>query len=184
MNIRTRTAAISLLVALGAGPAMADHNYGQSDAIYDYARVVRSEPIVRYVTVTTPVQECWTDTEYYTVAHRPRGTAGGAIVGAIIGGVIGNQFGHGHHRDNATVLGTLAGAAIGSEVASARAGGYETTEYSRPVRRCETNYTRHEEERIDGYRVTYVYRGQKYATRMPTDPGKRIRIRVDVRPAP
>jgi uncharacterized protein YcfJ len=186
MNTRARIAAVTILlpVALGAAPAIADHDYAGRDAVYDYARVIRSEPIIRYVTVRTPVQECWTDTEYYSVAHRPRGTAGGAIVGAIIGGVIGNQFGHGHHRDNATVLGTLAGAAIGSEVATARAGGYETTEYSRPVRRCSTNYQVHEEERIDGYNVIYVYKGQKYATRMPNDPGERLRIRVDVRPAP
>lgn len=186
MNIRARIAAVTMLlpIAYGAAPAMADHDYGRPEAVYDYARVISSEPIVRYVTVTTPVQECWTDTEYYTVAHRPKGVAGGTIVGAIIGGVIGNQFGHGHHRDHATVLGTMAGAAIGTEVATARAGGYETTQYARPVRRCETNYATREEERIDGYRVIYVYNGQKYATRMPVDPGKRIRIRVDVRPAP
>ncbi len=190
MTVRARIATISspalLALALGAGPALADHEYGNSgsDAIYDYARVIQAEPIIRYVTVTTPVQECWNDTKYYTVAHRPKGTVGGAIVGAIIGGVIGNQFGHGHHRDDATLFGTLAGAAIGSEVAAAKAGGYATTQHSRPVRRCETRYTNHQEERIDGYRVIYVYNGQKYATRMATDPGRRLRIRVDVRPAP
>ena len=174
MNIR---AWITLSLALGTAPAMAD-------AVYDYARVIRSEPIVRYVTVRTPVQECWEETEYYSVTQRPKGTAGGAIIGAIIGGVIGHQFGHGHHQDHATVFGSLAGAAIGSELAVAKAGGYATTQHSRPVRRCETRYTSREEERIDGYRVTYVYNGQKYATRMPYDPGRRLRIRVDVRPAP
>ena len=191
MNIKgwitTISSSAMLSLALGAGPAMADHEYrpnSRSGAIYDYARVTKSEPIVRYVTVTTPVQECWDDTEYYSVAQRPKGTLGGALVGAIIGGVIGHQFGHGHHRDQATVFGSLAGAAIGSEVATANAGGYATTQHARAVRRCETNYRTHEEERVDGYRVLYVYNGQKYATKMPTDPGKRIRIRVDVRPAP
>ena len=132
MNIKAWVSTISssavLALALGAGPAMAGDEYGtnrRSDAIYDYARVMSSEPIVRYVTVRTPVQECWEDTEYYTVAQRPKGIAGGAIVGAIIGGVIGNQLGHGHHRDAATVFGSLAGAAIGTEVATANAGGYE-----------------------------------------------------------
>ena len=187
MNIKAwiATSSASLILAMSAAPALADHDYsnGRSEAMYDYARVIKSEPIIRYVTVRTPVEECWTDTEYYTVAHRPKGTAGGAIVGAIIGGVIGNQFGHGHHRDHSTVLGTLAGAAIGSEIAVARHGGYATTQYSRPVRRCSTNYAVHEEERIDGYRVIYRYNGQKYETRMPNDPGRRMRIRVDVRPA-
>ena len=118
MNIKAWivTSSASLLLAFGAAPALADHEYGngRSDAVYDYARVIRSEPIIRHVTVRTPVEECWTDTEYYTVAQRPRGTAGGAIVGAIIGGVLGHQIGHGHHRDHAAVIGTLAGAVIGS----------------------------------------------------------------------
>jgi uncharacterized protein YcfJ len=39
------------------------------------------------------------------------------------------------------------------------------------------------EERIDGYRVVYQFQGQKYATRMPYDPGRELRVRVDVRPA-
>lgn len=33
-------------------------------------------------------------------------------------------------------------------------------------------------ERIDGYRVTYVFRGREYTTRMAYDPGSRVRIRV------
>ena len=55
--------------------------------------------------------------------------------------------------------------------------------YAEPVQRCETNYRSHQEERIEGYRVVYKYQGQKYATRMPYDPGREIRVRVDVRPA-
>jgi uncharacterized protein YcfJ len=51
------------------------------------------------------------------------------------------------------------------------------------VRRCETRYQSREEQRIDGYRVIYTYNGRKYATDMPYDPGKRLRIRVDVQPA-
>lgn len=33
-------------------------------------------------------------------------------------------------------------------------------------------------EQIDGYRVTYVFRGREYTTRMAYDPGSRVRIRV------
>ena len=112
-----------------------------------------------------------------------RGSGAGTLLGAIIGGVIGHQFGSGHGRDAATVAGTLIGASIGSDASRAK-GDYDSTEYSRPVTRCKTNYQTHEEERIDGYRVVYSYHGQKYATRTPNDPGKRLRIRVDVRPAP
>jgi len=31
--------------------------------------------------------------------------------------------------------------------------------------------------------VMYCYHGQKYMTEMPYDPGRKIRIRVDIRPA-
>ncbi len=63
MNIKVWIVTLTSLpiLALGAAPAMADHG---SDAIYDYAKVIRSEPIIRYVKVTTPVRECWIETEY------------------------------------------------------------------------------------------------------------------------
>ena len=194
MNIKpwiaTTMGAVVVSVALTATPAEAGgHHYaiGKSRAshdVYDYARVVSVKPIVRYVTVTTPVKECWNETRHYTVEHRPN-RAGGALLGAVIGGVVGHQFGSGRGNDAATVAGSLIGAAVGSETARRRAyerGEYGTTSYSKPIRRCETNYQAHEEERIDGYRVVYRYNGQKYSTRLPYDPGDRIRVRVDVRP--
>ena len=36
---------------------------------------------------------------------------------------------------------------------------------------------------IDGYDVVYRYKGQRYATRMPYDPGDSLKVRVDIRPA-
>jgi uncharacterized protein YcfJ len=179
----TLSGAAVALMSLVAQPALADgHAYGRDRAVYDYARVLSVQPNVRYVTVRTPVQECWEETGTYAVEHRPAGNAGGTIVGAIIGGVVGHQFGSGRGNDAATVAGTLLGAAIGNDV-SKRRSPYET-HYQRPVRRCETRYTSREEERIDSYRVIYTYNGRKYATDTPFDPGNRLRIRVDVRPVP
>ena len=48
------------------------------------------------------------------------------------------------------------------------------------VQRCEVRYEKRYEERIDGYRVTYEYNGREYTTRLPYDPGERIRVRVAV----
>jgi uncharacterized protein YcfJ len=176
-------ATAALLLGL-ASQAVADHNgHRGAGPIYDYADVISSKPIVRYVTVTTPVRECWDDVEYYTVDRRPAGAGGKTLAGAIIGGVIGHQFGSGHGKDAATVAGTLIGASIGNQSAYRDGRQYGTTEYSRPVRRCETQYREQREERIDGYEVLYRYNGQKYATRMPHDPGRTIRVRVDIRPA-
>jgi len=169
------TLALSLAIAL---PAQADARRAQ----YDYARVLSSEPILRYVTVKTPVRECWQEQQRYSVSRPSAGTAGGTILGAVIGGVVGHQFGSGSGNDAATVAGTLIGAAVGNSAAQRRHG-IVTEEYSRPVERCRTTMRETREERIDGYHVVYKYRGQTYATQMPYDPGRELRVRVDVRPA-
>ena len=51
------------------------------------------------------------------------------------------------------------------------------------VQRCETRYTEEVQERIDAYRVTYLYHGRRQVTELPYRPGDRIRVRVDVTPA-
>ena len=62
-----------------------------------------------------------------------------------------------------------------------RAGNPPPREYT--VERCDTRYSEHWEERVDGYRVTYVYNGHRQVSQMPYKPGDRIRVRVDVSPA-
>jgi len=181
----------ALAALLAAGTAVADHEqrrYARAGNYqsYDYARVVDVQPIVRYVTVETPVRECWQETRYRDYDHHGRGafsrSAGSSIAGAIIGGVIGHQFGSGRGNDAATVAGSLIGAAIGSERGAERdrARSYSTESY--PVERCDVRYETRTEERVDGYRVTYVYNGQRLRTRMNHDPGDRIRVQVNVRP--
>jgi uncharacterized protein YcfJ len=160
---------------------------------YDYARVVDVEPIVHRVRVSVPNRECWTETRYEDVSYservqgapRPRGAAGSMILGGIIGAAIGNQIGSGDGRRAATVAGAVIGSAIGHDAADRRNGRYErvVTE-SRPyeAERCEVRYDERFEERIEGYHVTYVYNGITQTTRLPYDPGDRIRVRVDVHP--
>lgn len=181
MNTKQKFAVLaSATMLLGtSASAFADYNDGAS---YDYARVLSAQPKIRYVTVSTPVKECWQETQRYTVDRNARRNTGGTIFGAILGGVIGHQIGSGRGNDAATVAGSLIGAAIGSESAKKR-NGYGEEQHSRPVQRCETRYQESREERVDGYRVTYRFNGQKYVTDMPYDPGERIRVRVDVRPA-
>jgi uncharacterized protein YcfJ len=190
MNTKSRiTTMTSIAIAslvLVISPANAAGNatfHANTKAVYDFARVVSVDPVIRYVTVTTPVKECWDDVQTYSARNYQPGRAGKTLFGAILGGVIGHQFGSGRGNDAATVAGALIGAGVAADSARNDAT-YHTTRYTRPVRRCETNYQSHEEERIDGYDVIYSYHGRKYATRTPYDPGKKIRIRVDVRPAP
>ncbi|MBT8086553.1 MAG: glycine zipper 2TM domain-containing protein [Gammaproteobacteria bacterium] len=186
MKTRMTTLLAAAMLLATTTSAFADHEYrvGRGDrAVYDYAKVISSQPMINYVTVRTPVRECWQEMQYYTVDRGARHTSGGALVGAIIGGVLGHQVGSGRGNDAATVAGTLIGAAIGSENARSHRADYGVERVARPVKRCETSYQSRREERIDGYRVTYRYRGQTYMTEMPYDPGRKVRVRVDVRPA-
>jgi uncharacterized protein YcfJ len=101
------------------------------------------------------------------------------LLGGLIGGVLGNQVGDGSGRQVARAAGAIIGGAVGYNVSRERKG-YAGT---RVTERCETRYRDSYEERVDGYDVTYEYAGRQYLTRLPYDPGDRIRIRVDVTPA-
>ncbi len=150
-----------------------------------FARVLKVEPIIRFVTVKVPIEECWDERRTqrrYNSAYRDGG--GSTLVGAIIGGVIGNQFGSGRGRRATTALGALIGGSLANDAAIRRA---EREENYGPretyvVQRCRTSYDYRQEERVDGYEVTYKYKGDTYMTRMPEDPGRRIRLRVSVTP--
>lgn len=146
---------------------------------YDYAKVVRVEPIVRQVRVSVPQEECWEeDVPVYQRSHQ---SATPMILGGIIGGVLGNTVGKGHGRDAATVAGTILGGSVGRDIGHDR---QRETEY-RTARetRCRQVVDYRNEERIEGYWVTYRYQGEDYVTRMTNDPGPRIRVRVTVQPA-
>ena len=81
--------------------------------------------------------------------------------------------------DAATIAGTRSARALATTArASATAAGREEV-----VQRCDVRYEQEYEERIEGYRVTYEYNGREYTTRLPYDPGERIRVRVAVAPA-
>lgn len=159
-----------------------DDRYDDRDSGYEYARVVDVQPLMTRVRVSSPQRECWDETRVDNRGNGgPRTTAGGALLGAVIGGVIGHQVGSGRGRDAATAAGAVIGAGIGARQAE-RNGNYPPPrEYT--VQRCDTRYSDHWEERIDGYKVTYVYNGRRGVTEMPYRPGDRIRVRVDVSPA-
>lgn len=195
-NLKLKLAMAGLLVCV-AGTAAADPRYRAAGGV-DYARVVDVAPIVQRVRVTTPARECWQETEYQTIRHDTRGygprygspgqSAVATIAGGVIGGVIGRQFGSGSGRDAMTVVGALTGASMGARAANNQ--GYRGTpsrvayeEVPVTVERCETTTSYREEERIEGYRVTYVYADREYVTTMASHPGTSIPVRVSVVPS-
>jgi len=161
----------------------------------DYARVTDVQPIMRRIRVTEPRRECYQETRYEESRYEasPRGptpAAGSMILGGLLGAAVGNQIGRGDGRRAATVAGVLIGSALGHDAAARR--DYRDTRYyasqvSEPAReytveRCDVRYQESWEQRVDGYRVAYEYNGRRFETRMPYDPGERVRVRVDVFP--
>lgn len=171
---------VAVIGLLGTNVALADHYYRDRDFGYGhrgpdvaYGRVIDVEPIVRYVTVSQPREECYDD-----YARRPApGVAGTTAAGAVIGAAIGRQFGGGSGRDLATAAGAIAGGYFANQRAL-RNQGYRDV----PVQRCDVVDDRVSQRVIDGYNVTYVFQGRRYVTRTATPPGDRIELAVDVRP--
>jgi uncharacterized protein YcfJ len=173
-----------------ADPPFHHKKHGGRYSDYDYARVTDVDPLIREVRVSVPRRECWTETRYeprdQRGASRHHGAAGPMILGGLIGAAVGTQIGSGDGRRAATVAGAVIGSAIGHDAAERRNGRYYRARYEEPrgydVERCEIRYEDEIEERIDGYRVTYVYNGREFRTTLPYDTGERIRVRVNVRP--
>lgn len=191
MNARELTFVALLGASLGlAAPAAAGHDEAKpttdSRGRYAVARVVDVDPIVRVVRVSEPRRRCWD--EDYVVRHAPAGhahghTAGSAVLGGIIGGAIGNAFGSGRGRDAATVAGVLIGSSIGHDRAVRDAERHRSDgEEIRTRTRCDVEDAWREEERIEGYDVTYEFQGDRYRTRMSHDPGDTLKVWVSVRP--
>lgn len=159
--------------------------YGYSDdSYYVKAKVVHVDPIVKVVEVSTPERVCWNETvrHYRQPAGHRTQSYGPALLGGVVGGVLGNQFGDGRERRIMTVAGALLGASVGHGV-SKRHHQPSGRTYSTTERYCDIQNTVHEEERIDGYRVTYRYRGREFVTRTVDHPGRTLRVKVQVEPA-
>ncbi len=185
MHINSKLKWLMAAAAASAVTAQADPRYRAGDGgYYAYADVTHVEPIVRIVEVSRPETTCWQQAPGRAADYR-----GGRehrsytplVLGGIVGGVIGNQFGSGRGKDVMTVAGSLLGASIGNDAAH-RHGARADRAYD-GGRYCEVAEIVHQEERVDGYRVTYRFQGRQFVTRTAYDPGDEIRVRVQVEPA-
>ena len=177
------TLAAALLVfagvsAAGGKHANKQHDYTPRNDLYEYARVVDAQPIYREVRVSTPVRECWDEPVYHT--RQQHKSAGGMLAGGLIGGIIGHQFGSGRGNKVATAVGTLIGAQVGHQAVNGDLQSQQTL--AGYEEHCRTQHQVSYEEVLDGYDVTYEYRGRQYQLVMPYDPGKRIKMRIQFTP--
>lgn len=148
--------------------------HGYNHKFYDYAKVMHVQPVYRVVQVNKPRRECWREKTVHHYRKGDRSTQ--TLIGGIIGGAIGHQIGNGRGRHAATVAGALIGGTIARDL--------HKTSYRKPYvesrRVCQFKDYYVEQEQLDGYRVTYRYKGQVYTTHMDRNPGKRVRVKVKI----
>lgn len=171
-----------MIVALLLGFALAANAQGYplppppgqaTNVHYGWAEVLRVDPVYAAVP-RPPQQQCYPQ----AVTRQDHNHTGGTVLGAIVGGVLGSTVGKGDGRKAATVAGAVAGGAIGNRVSAAHDRSYTTQQtVCQPV----DNYA--PQQQIVAYDVEYRYHGQVYMSRLPYDPGERMRVRVTISPA-
>ena len=180
---KTLILALASLATLAAPAAFAE-SFG------DRARVVSSRPVYERIPVSR--EECWNERQRsYEERRVTRSDTGaaigpGTVLGAVVGGVIGHQFGNSSGgRDRGTAAGAIVGGLVGNQIDRGNNAPSDSVEVerrpvTREVERCRT--IQEVREVASGYDVRYRYGNREFVTRMPFDPGRRIRIAVDIRP--
>src|SRR5687767_6061228 len=185
MALKQSILALAVFSALAA-PAHAAQTFG------DRARVISSTPIFERIPVTR--EECWNERQRVYEDKRVTRTDTGApigagtVLGAVIGGAVGRQFGDSNRGKNqGTAAGAIVGGLIGHQVESdgrppvtTERVEVERVPVERNVERC--RQVQEVREATIGYDVRYEYNGHQFATRLDRDPGRMLRVRVDVTP--
>lgn len=175
---------------------------------YDYARVIRVDPIIdRGNGAARDARDCYyresdgyyagddrgyrndgyygDDRDYrrddgYARGGSDAGRTVSTVLGSVVGAVLGSKVGGGSGRMVGTVVGSTAGAVVGRSV-------YENSRRQRDVQRgtvrvCDPEpvdgYDDYDDGHVLGYDVTYEYAGRVRHTRTDYHPGDRIRVRV------
>jgi uncharacterized protein YcfJ len=162
----------SLALALIGFAGMALSSNGMATGFQDRAEVINSVPV--YESVNQPRRDCWE--EQVGVKTQRQRDYGGAVLGGLVGGLLGHQVGGGSGRSWSTAIGAATGAIVGDNIDND--GHAVVTSTPRYEQRCRQidNWSRH----LTGYNVTYRYHGQEYAAFLPYDPGRTVRVNVNV----
>ena len=139
-----------LAPAFAVAPAWAQHTVIQAENVrYEYAQVLRAEPVYQTLRATSMVERCEQSSMVEPEdAEERRGLS--RVVGAVRDVLTPNR------RDSA------ADGETGDDCVMVPV----EREFSRPI----------------AYDVDYVVRGVKYRSRLPNDPGNRLRVKVAVTP--
>lgn len=152
-----------------------------AETAYETAPVIESRAIYEVVEISTPQEQFWEEEAAVDCHSNGRGSNTPILVSTIIGGAIGNAVGHNKSNKRiGAVLGAMLGHSVGRDIMHRN--GQQNSRQYQTVQRCETVYQQHEEERLVGYQVTYLYNGEEFSVRTESDPGEEIRLRVSVQP--
>lgn len=152
-----------------------------AETSYEYAPVLEARPLYQVVEVSTPQQQCWEEEQIVDYPRRRQTSNTPVIVSTILGGALGNAVGSNKSNKRVgAVLGAVLGHSIGRDIV--RSNSRSSSRQYEVVQRCETVYQQHQEERLIGYQVTYLYNGEERSIRTDSDPGDQIRLRINVQP--
>jgi uncharacterized protein YcfJ len=160
-----RNCLLLLLLAATAAPAWAQNTVIQTENVrVEYAQVLSAEPVYQTLRATSMVERCEQSTPVQGKEEPRRGIA--RVVGAV--------------KD---VLTPGKSGASDDETADAETADAETEEpIVFPSEGCRMVPVEREFRRPIAYDVDYVHKGVKYRSRLPYDPGNRLRVRVSVTP--
>ena len=150
--------------------------------------VLSARAVVEQVPVNH--KQCWNETHHvyeHTVTRQDNGPmiGPGTVIGAVVGGVIGHQMGSSSGgRDRGTAAGAIVGGLVGNQVDKQNAADNppQTVTTSRPVTVEKCEVVQEMRQVTTGFDVRYRYNGREYVSRMPYDPGRRIRVAINVDP--
>jgi len=80
------------------------------------------------------------------------------------------------------VVGAIVGSTIGKSIASNNGKRHDKVTYT-TEEVCRVYQDYYEEDRVIGYSVRYRYNNKSYTTRMKSDPGDTIKLRLAISPA-
>ena len=150
-----------------------------------YVKVEKSEPVYRTVNVRIPYEEVISKAYVVRVPcgqnyqQKETNSLGiDTLIGAGIGLAIGNQVGSGSGRDVAKAVGGLSGA----YVANQNRDGEYSTQYCNETRYKDEVITKYDyvsEEKITGYKNTFIYDGKEY-TKVSKHPLREVKVTTSI----
>jgi len=176
-SIAAKVVSFKIFLALSLSSAMAQER----------APVTKVEPVHNREFYQVPVERCHQVAVPVYGSPLNRGSYGGVVgavgdtvfgstsglLGAVVGGALGSQIGSGSGRALATGVGVIVGAAAGDRLERAPV---PSTQGVHMQNQCVTHLETRSYERIVGYDVHFVHRGQPKVAFLTYNPGEYVSV--------